>query len=194
MALSITDDTFTAPRTAHAKGSLRRIFGKVAAVVALAATVVFYGLGFQISKAYYDQWQDNKAQVTATQSWDQGQHKDHTKDLPWAPAGGALALSFAAGATGIALGKKKNSAGSGYYGGGSSYSSSDDGFWWGYWMGSSNSSSSSSSSDDNGGAALVLVAGAAIGLAAASSVVTYKALKANFGDDEQKPQLTTLRL
>jgi hypothetical protein len=191
MALSITDDTFTAPRTAHAKGSLRRIFGKVAAVVALAATIAFYGLGFNISKAYYDQWQENKAEVTATQSWSQAQHKDYTKDLPWAPAGGALALSFGAGLAGIALGKKRESSGSGYSGG-SSYSSSDDGFWWGYMMGSSNSSSSSSSSDDNGGAAVVLVAGAAVALAAGASVVTYKALKANFGNDQ--PQLTTLRL
>jgi hypothetical protein len=166
------------------KGSLRRAFGKALALVSLAATMAFYAFGFQIGAGFYNQWQENKAEVTQSQGWT-ADHKDYTKDLPWAPAGAALAGSFGAGLTAIALGKKKrDSGGSGYYGG-SSYSSSDDGFWWGYWMGSSNSSSSSSSSSDNGGAAAVLVIGAAAALAAGASVVSYKALKANFGGDPE---------
>jgi hypothetical protein len=174
MAFSATRD-YESPLPLHPnKGSLRRAFGKVAAVVALAATIVFYGLGFQISKGFYDQWQENKAGVTATQT------VNHTDNLPWVPAGGALGISLAAGFTGIALGRRRNSYGG--YSSASGYSSNNDGFFWGYMWGSSGSSSSSSSSSDSGGEAAVLVAGAAIALAASASVVTYKALKANFGE------------
>ena len=179
MALTITDDTFTRKPE---KGSLRKIFGKVAAVIALGATIAFYALGFNISAAYYNQWQDNKAPAAVTQTWDQ--HQDKTANLPWGEAAGALGISLAAGFSGIALGKKRNSYGS--YGGSSGYygNNSNDGFFWGYMMGSSNSgSSSSSSSSDNGGAAAAIVIVGAAALAASASVVTYKALKANFGND-----------
>ncbi len=159
--------------------SLRSAFGKAAAIVALAATIAFYGLGFNIGHAYYQQWQDNKAAVT--QTWEQPASR--TDNLPWLAAGATLAVSLSAGFTGIALGKK-NDQYSGYNSGYSS-TSSNDGFFWGYMMGSGNrsSGSSSSSSSDNGGAAAAIVIVGAAALAASASVVTYKALKANFGNN-----------
>ena len=181
MAYSITNDRDNSFITKPEKGSLRRAFGKVAAVVSLVATMAFYALGFNISAAYYNQWQDNKADATAvTQTW-KAPAQDRTAHLPWGQAGGALGISLAAGFTGIALGRRRNSygGGSGYYSSGSS----NDGFFWGYMMGSSNSGGGGSSSDDAGGAAALLVGGAAVALAAGASVVSYKALKANFGSD-----------
>lgn len=197
---SITATTDDTPDARFAKPkkppiSLRKIFGKVAACIAVAATIAFYSLGFTIGHAYYEQWQDNKASVT--QSWDAhaSQH-DKTENLPWALAGGALALSYGAGFTGIALGRKKQSSS---YSGGSSYDSgyrSNDNFWWGYWMGSSSgrsggSSSSSSSSNDKGGAAAALVIVGAAALAAGATVVSYKAVKANFTGEEPEPEEET---
>lgn len=171
---SLTRDTEKKP------SSLRSAFGKAAAIVALGATLAFYGLGFNIGHAYYQQWQENKAAVTQTYE----QH--HTQNLPWLAAGATLAVSLSAGFTGIALGKKNDA----YYGGySSSYSSSDnDSFFWGYMMGSSRSSGGSSGSwggssgNDKGGAAAAIVIVGAVALAASASVVTYKAMKANFGN------------
>ncbi len=161
--------------------SLRSAFGKAAAVVALAATLAFYGLGFNIGHAYYQQWQDNRAAVTQTYE------QPRTENLPWVAAGATLAVSLSAGFTGIALGKKRDS----YSGYSSNYSSSssNDGFFWGYMMGSNNNGGGSSgswggsSSNDKGGAAAAIVIVGAVALAASASVVTYKALKANFGNE-----------
>ncbi len=173
---SLTRDTEKKPF------SLRSAFGKAAAIVALAATVAFYGLGFNIGHAYYQQWQDNQAAVTQTYE------QPRTENLPWVAAGATLAVSLSAGFTGIALGKKRDSYG-GYSSGYSSSSSSNDGFFWGYMMGSGNNSGgssgswgSSSSSNDKGGAAAAIVIVGAVALAASASVVTYKAMKANFGN------------
>lgn len=159
------------------RGRLRRIFGKVATAVAVVATVAFYALGFQIGAGFYHQWQENKAPTAVTQV----EHVDHTANLPWAAAGVAGAVAYGAGFAGIAAGKKRDTYG---YGGYSSYSSSnDDGFLWGYVLGSSGrsgGSSSSSSSKDNGGAAAALVIIGAAALAAGATVVSYKAVKANY--------------
>lgn len=182
------------------RGTLRRIFGKVAAVIAVAATLVFYGLGFQIGHAYYEQWQDNKA--AATETWNATTPAaDHTANLPWVAAGASMGLAYGAGFAGIALGKKKDRY---YYGGGgSNYSSGgNDNFWLGYVLGSNNGgsrSSGSSSSKDNGGAAAALVIVGAAALAAGASVVSYKAVRANFGTgeppifaEEKRPSLTEI--
>ena len=91
------------------KGLLRNIFGKAAALISLGATLAFYTTAFQISKAYYQQWRDNKAEVTApSDSWDS--YKDRTKSLPWETAGIELGLSLGAGFGGIALGKSRRRA------------------------------------------------------------------------------------
>ncbi len=175
---SLTRDTEKKPF------SLRSAFGKAAAIVALAATVAFYGLGFNIGHAYYQQWQDNKAEITQTYE------QPRTENLPWLAAGATLAVSLGAGFTGIALGKKRDNFG-GYSSSYSSSSSSNDGFFWGYMLGSNNGRSSggssgswgsSSSSNDKGGAAAAIVIVGAVALAASASVVTYKAMKANFGN------------
>jgi hypothetical protein len=181
--------------------SLRKIFGKVAACIAVAATLAFYGLGLNISNAYYQQWQENKAAVT--QTWDGGgaARHDRTENLPWALAGGALALSYGAGFAGIALGRKKQGSsygGSSYYDSG--HHSSNDGFWWGYWAGGGgrsggSSSSSSSSTKDNGGAAAAIVIVGAVALAVGGTVVSYKAVKANFtGEEPEEPQENPLSI
>lgn len=181
--------TFTKPEK---KVSLKSIFGKVAAVIALGATIAFYALGFNIGHAYFQQWQENKAEVTQTQTWDgASQHQDRTANLPWGAAAGSFGVAIGSGLAGIALGKKareERGEYGGYSGGyGSGYSSygNNDNFWLGYVLGSNNSSSgssrSSSSSSDNGGAAAAIVIVGAAALAASASVVTYKALKANFG-------------
>ncbi len=174
---SLTKDTENKPF------SLRSAFGKAAAIVALAATVAFYGLGFNIGHAYYQQWQDNKAAITQTYE------QPRTENLPWVAAGATLAVSLSAGFAGIALGKKRDDY-SGYSSSGYSSSSGNDGFFWGYMMGSSGNRSggssgswgSSSSSNDKGGAAAAIVIVGAVALAASASVVTYKAMKANFGN------------
>lgn len=174
--------------------SLRKIFGKAAACLAVAATIAFYCLGGLIGHAYYAQWQDNKAAVT--QTWDAQAQHDRTENLPWLAAGSALAMSYGAGFAGIALGRKRQSS---TYSGGSSYYDSgyrsNDNFWLGYWMGSSSgrsgSSSSSSSSNNNGGAAAAIVIIGAAALAAGGTVVSYKAVKANFtGEEEPQPEET----
>lgn len=162
------------------RGRLRRIFGKVAAVIAVAATFAFYGLGAQIGHAYYQEWQQNKTDVVISQTMNQPRP---TENLPWAEAGIALVGAYGVGAAAIAAGKRKDR---GYGGGGysSSYnSSSNDGFFWGYMWGSSGrsgGSSSSGSSKDNGGAAAAVVIIGAVALAAGASVVAYKAVKGNF--------------
>jgi hypothetical protein len=173
---------------------LTGVFGKAAALTALAAAGVFYVTGAQVGADFYHQWQDNKA-AAAAGSYTQ---QDRTSNTPWQAALESLGVTLAAGFTGIALGKAHRRANGqddgsgGYYGGGysSSYSGNNDNFWLGYVLGSNNSSSSSSSSsDDNGGAAAALViAGVAAG-AAAAGVVTYKALKYNFtaGDPVRRP-------
>ncbi|MEZ0226120.1 MAG: hypothetical protein ACAH83_16310 [Alphaproteobacteria bacterium] len=174
------DDLFV---TRRKPVSLRKIFGKVAACIAVAATMAFYALGFNISAAYYNQWQDNKAAVT--QTWDAHAQHDRTENLPWLAAGGAMVLSYSAGFSALALAKRKRSSS---YGGGSGYYDSgyrgNDNFWLGYWMGNSggrsSSSSSSSSSKDNGGAAAAIVIIGAAAIAAGASVVSYKAVKENF--------------
>lgn len=80
--------------------SLRKIFGKAAACIAVAATLAFYCLGGIIGHAYFAQWQDNKTAVT--QTWDGGSARhDRTENLPWALADGALAASYGAGIAGI---------------------------------------------------------------------------------------------
>lgn len=166
------------------RGGLRRVFGKVAAVIAVAATLAFYGLGFNIGHAYYEQWQANKAETVAT--WVQPAQK-HTENLPWAAAGTAAALAYGAGFAGIALGAKKRSYG-GYYGSSYSSSSSNDGFWLGYVLGGNGSggrSSGGGSSNDKGGAALALVVIGGVALAAGASVVSYKAVKGNFFTGEE---------
>lgn len=170
------------------RGRLRRIFGKVAACVAVAATFAFYALGFQIGHAYYQDWQQNKAEVTAT--WQQpSQHKDYTSNLPWAEAGIALVGAYGVGAAAIAAGKRKDRGYGGYSSSGYSSSSSNDGFFWGYMWGSSSGrssgGSSSGSSKDNGGAAAAVVIIGAVALAAGASVVSYKAVKANFFTGEK---------
>jgi hypothetical protein len=169
------------------RGRLRRIFGKVATVVAVAATMAFYALGFQIGHAYYQEWQQNKAEVTA--EWSQPrEHKDYTANLPWAEAGIALVGAYGVGAAAIAAGKRKDSYGGGGYSSGYSSSSSNDGFFWGYMWGSSGrsgGSSSSGSSKDNGGAAAAVVIIGAVALAAGASVVSYQAVKRNFFTGEK---------
>lgn len=166
-------------KTKPARGTLRRIFGKVAAVVALAATVVFYGLGFQIGHAYYAEWQSNKAAETQTYEATQPARQDHTANLPWVAAGASLGLAYGMGFAGIALGKKKDSYTYGSYG--SSGSGGNDNFWLGYVMGSNNGGGgSSSSSKNNGGAAAAIVIVGAVALATGASVVSYKAVKGNF--------------
>lgn len=168
------------------EGSLRSFFGKAAALLSVAATFAFYATGFQIGRAYYQQWQDNKTASTSG-SWGYDEHA-RTRELPWGEAAGALGVSLASGFTGIALGKsRRRYGGNDYYG--SSYSSrgNDDGFWLGYMLGSSGRSSggsgysSGSSSNDKGGAAAAIVIVGAAALAASASVVSYKAVKANFG-------------
>ena len=176
------------------KGFLTGVFGKAAAVVALAATAVFYVTGFNVSADFYHQWQDNKA--AAEQSWNvEKQAPDHLAHTPWKLALESLGVSLASGFSAIALGKAHRRAmgqddgSGGYYGGGySSYDSgSNDNFFLGYFLGSSNSSSgsSSSSSSDNGGAAAALVIAGVAAAAASAGVVTYKALKYNFTPGEQ---------
>ncbi|MEZ0260870.1 MAG: hypothetical protein ACAH80_07660 [Alphaproteobacteria bacterium] len=169
------------------RGRLRRIFGKVAAVIAVAATFAFYGLGAQIGHAYYQEWQQNKTDVVISQTMNQPRP---TENLPWAATGVALVGAYGMGAAAIAAGKRKDR---GYSGGGysSGYnnSSSNDGFFWGYMWGSSGrsggSSSSSGSSKDNGGAAAAVVIIGAVALAAGASVVAYKAVKSNFFTGEE---------
>lgn len=173
---------------------LKGIFGKAAALTALAAAGVFYWTGPQVAADFYHQWQDNKAAVETGSYAEQ----DRLANTPWKVAVESLGVSLAAGFTGIALGKAHRRANGqddgsgGYYGGGysSSYSGGNDNFWLGYMLGSNNSSSSSSSSsNDNGGAAAALViAGVAAG-AAAAGIVTYKALKYNFtaGEPVHRP-------
>jgi len=166
------------------RGKLRRIFGKVAAVVSLAATFAFYALGFNIGHAYFNEWQANKAETSVTQTYNEtAPRQDYTANLPWAAAGTALALSYGAGFAGIALGKRKDDDGYSYSSYGGSSSGSSDNFWLGYVLGSNNggsSRSSSGSSKDNGGAAAALVIVGAVALAAGASVVSYKAVKGNF--------------
>jgi hypothetical protein len=184
------------------KPSLKSIFGKAAAIASLAGTLLFYALGFQISKAYYNDWQDSKAGVT--QTWDQ---KSPTENLPWGAAGGAALLAFGAGAAGIAAGRSRRKEMKDYYannyqGGSSNYYNSygynDNWFFW-YWMGRSSAggggggswgggSSRSRSSGDNKGLAFVFVAAAAVVVAASASVVTYEALHKNFGGQGVKPK------
>ncbi|TAL28122.1 MAG: hypothetical protein EPN97_15325 [Alphaproteobacteria bacterium] len=178
--------------------SLKSIFGKAAAIASLAGTLLFYSLGFQISKAYYNDWQDSKHGVTQSQSWDQ---KSPTDNLPWGAAGGSLLLAFGAGAAGIAAGRSrrkemKDYYASNYQGGSSAYYNSygynDNWFFW-YWMGRSSgggggSWGGSSSSGDNKGLAFVFVAAAAVVLAASASVVSYEALHKNFGGQGVKPK------
>lgn len=187
---------FGKAETKKPRGSLKKIFGRVAAVAALAATVAFYGLGFQIGQAYYQQWQQNKAEVT--QTWDAAAaHRDYTENLPWLEAGAAITVAYGAGAAAIAAAKSRRRdyegyysthgyRGGGYYGGGS-YSNGNDGFWLGYVLGNSNGggsrSSYSSSGKNNGGAAAAIVIVGAVALAAGASVVSYKALKENFKPD-----------
>lgn len=175
------------------------VFGKAAALTALAATGVFYVTGAQVGADFYHQWQDNKA-AAASGSYAE-QVPSRTDSTPWKAALESLGVSLAAGFTGIALGKAHRRAndrddGSGrYYSGGysSSYSSGGgDNFWLGYMLGSSNGSSSSSSSDDNGGAAAALVIAGVAAAAASAGIVTYKALKYNFTAGDPAPR--TLRL
>lgn len=181
--------------------SLKSIFGKAAAIASLAGTLLFYSLGFQITKAYYNDWQDSKHGVTQSQSWD---NKSPTENLPWGAAGGSLLLAFGAGAAGIAAGRSRRKEMKDYYannyqGGSSNYYNSygynDNWFWW-YWLGRSSGGGggswggggSSSSSGDNKGLALVFVAAAAVVLAASASVVSYEALQKNFGGQGVKPK------
>ena len=181
------------------KTNLKAIFGKAAALISLAGTLLFYSLGFTITKAYYEDYKESKSAVT--QTWD---HKSPTENLPWAPAGGALVVAFGAGAAGIAAGRSRRKEMKDYYAsnyeGGStayynSYGYNDNWFFW-YWMGQNSrggggwggSSSSSSSSSDNKGLALVFVGAAAVALAASASVVTYEALQKNFGGQGLKPK------
>lgn len=181
------------------RGKLRRIFGKVAAVVSLAATFAFYALGFNIGHAYYAEWQANKAETAVTQTYQEtAPREDHTANLPWAAAGTALALSYGAGFAGIALGKRKDRDGYSYS---SSYSSSgsSDNFWLGYVLGSNNGGGSGGGGGkNNGGAAAAVVIIGAVALAAGASVVSYKAVKGNFftGEppifDKEKDALTQL--
>lgn len=166
-------------------GSLRSFFGKAAALLSVAATFAFYATGFQIGRAYYQQWQDNKA-ASASGSWSYDEHA-RTRDLPWGEAAGTLGVSLASGFTGIALGRSRRRYGGNYYYGSSfSGGGNDDGFWLGYMLGSSGRSggrggySSGSSSKNNGGAAAAIVIVGAVALAASASVVSYKAVKANF--------------
>lgn len=194
---------FGKPRT---RGSLKRIFGRVAAVASLVGTLVFYGLGFQIGHAYYQQWQANKAETTQTQVYDaqaefqQQAHKDYTSGLPWLPALGALGLAYGAGFAGMAAAKSRRkdydeyyrvsySSRGGYYNSG--YHSHNDGFWLGYVLGNSNGGGgggyrSSSSNNNNGGAAAAVVIIGAVALAAGASVVSYKSLKENFKPDPDR--------
>ena len=193
-----SQDTPDAQFIKKPKTNLKAIFGKAAALLSLAGTIAFYSLGFTITKAYYEDWQQSKSAIT--QTWD---HKSPTENLPWAPAGGALALAFGAGAAGIAAGRSrrkelKDYYASNYQGGSNAYYNSygynDDWFFW-YWMGRSSGgggggwgSSGGSSSDDNKGLAVILVGAAALALAASASVVTYEALQKNFSGQGVKPK------
>lgn len=181
------------------KTNLKAIFGKAAALLSLAGTLALYSLGFTITKAYYDDYKDNKPAVT--QTWD---HKSPTENLPWGEAGAAALLAFGAGAAGIAAGRSRRKEMKDYYasnyeGGSSNYYNSygynDNWFFW-YWMGQNSGGGrgwgggggSSSSSSDNKGLALVFVAAAAVVVVASASVVTYEALHKNFGDQGLKPK------
>lgn len=167
------------------KYKLKNILGKIAAVISLAASIIFYPLGFQVGRGFYEQWQHNKE--VATKTWD-GEYRgnEHTKDLPWGTAVAAFGTSLAAGFTGLAIAKSKRRQAEeeGYITPSSSYYASrdDDNFFMGYMLGSSNgSSSSSSSSGNNGGAAAAIVIVAVAAAAASAGVVSYKSMKANFG-------------
>jgi hypothetical protein len=178
--------------------NLKKAFGKVCAITSLVATMGFYIWGGTIAKAYYDQWQDNKSNVAQTQGWD---YKNKTDDLPWAPAGGSLALSFGLSAAAIAAGRRGRrdtyhraayndpDQSSYYY---NSYSASNDWWFW-YMMGRSSSggggwsSGSSSSSNDKGGAAAFFAAAIFIGLALSAGVVCAQGIKENFGNQGPKP-------
>lgn len=176
---------------------LKGIFGKAAALASLAGTLLFYTMAFNISAGYYHRWEDSKTGVS--QKWD---YKDPTENLPWLPAGGALALSFGAGAAGIAAGRSRRKQLKEYYASTypdgptsyyNSYGSNDNWFFW-YWLGRNSggggsSSPSSSSSDDNSGLAFLFVAGAALALAASATVVTYEAIHKNFGEQGIKPKI-----
>ncbi len=166
------------------RGRLRRIFGKVAAVVGVIATVAFYALGFQIGAAYVQDYQNSKAPETSISMVEQ--QASPTANLPWAAAGAAMAVSYGAGFAAIAAGKKRDRYG--YSGSSYSGSSSNDGFFWGYMFGSSGnsggSSRSSSSSDSKGAAAAIVIVGAAA-IAAGATVVNYKGVRANFFTGEE---------
>jgi len=150
------------------RGTLRRIFGKVAAVIAVVATLAFYTFGFQIGQGYYQDWQQSRPETTIEMV---DKAPSPTENLPWAEAGVALLGAYGIGAAAIAAGKKKDRSG---YGGGysSGYSNSSGGGNFFFFGGGGGG-------DGKGAAAALVIVGAAA-LAAGATVVSYHAVKRNF--------------
>ena len=155
------------------RGTLRRIFGKVAAVIAVVATLAFYTFGFQIGQGYYQDWQQSRPETTIEMV---DKAPSPTENLPWAEAGVALLGAYGIGAAAIAAGKKKDRSG---YGGGysSGYSNSSGGGNFFFFGGSG--SGGGGGGDGKGAAAALVIVGAAA-LAAGATVVSYHAVKRNF--------------
>lgn len=171
------------------KKGLTGKLGKIFALASLAGACAVYTGAYQIGSDVYHNWQDPQAA-----SWQAPSSADILKvkdgHMPWEAEGIVTAGTLAAGFTAIALGRKnRRSQAAAFYGSGDSYRGgsyrSDDGFWTGYWIGSSGRGSSSSGGGGNSDDGAAIVAVAAIGalavVAAGTGVVTYKALRANFG-------------